>query len=292
MAHEILEGNIGRGIVYNHQYEALTETLGNSIDHIPSGPRFYEVIRCIGGIPLFVEDHIVRLAASAAGVPGLPKPETGLLLQDIMLLISETGIIDGNVRLVLTPGATVIFPSAFYYPEPDVYASGVNLGLLKWDRQNPNVKAVIADYKEAVAGKLACGGPHGRYFETLLYSEDGAISEGSRSNVFFIAGDRAVTAPDHAVLKGVTRKYVLDAIRSAGLEIVFGQVQVGDIGSVYKNAFISGTSIGVLPAAFIEDIALDSPSSPSIIRIREAYETTVSQYVSRMKSFYSAKNLL
>lgn len=291
MAYKILEGNIGRGIVYNHRYETLTKTLGDSLDHIPSGPCFYEVIRCIGGIPLFVEDHIARLAASAAGVPGLPEPETDLLVVDIMRLISETGIIDGNVRLVLTPGATVVFPSAFYYPEPDVYASGVNLGLLQWDRQNPNVKAVIADYKEAVAGKLAGDGPHGRYFETLLYSEDGAISEGSRSNAFFIADGRVVTAPDHAVLKGVTRKYVLDAIRSAGLEIVFGQAQVGDIGSVYKSAFISGTSIGVLPAAFIEDIALDSPSSPSIIRIREAYEAAVSQYINRKQSFFPAKNL-
>ncbi|MHB8962155.1 MAG: aminotransferase class IV [Saccharofermentanales bacterium] len=279
MANTILEGNIGRSIVLNHRYEALTETLGNSLDNLPENPRFYEVIRCIDGIPLFIEDHLGRLAASADGRFAMSKPDLDRIMEDITLLISETGLIDGNVRLVVTAGATVVFPSAFYYPPAEVYASGVHLGLLRWDRQNPNVKAVVAGYKTAVADKLASDGPRGRYFETLLYSDDGSVSEGSRSNAFFIAGGRVSTAPDHAVLKGVTRRYVLDAIRIAGCETVFEQVQVGDIGSVYRSAFISGTSIGVLPAASIEDIGLDSPADPVIARIREAYETIVSQYI-------------
>ncbi|MHB1454917.1 MAG: aminotransferase class IV [Saccharofermentanales bacterium] len=284
MAHTILEGNIGMGVVYNHRYEMLTGTLGNLLDNLPAGPRFYEVIRCIEGIPLFVEDHLGRLAASAAGVLELPQTEIGLLALDIARLIREAGIINGNVRIVIGPGTAVLFPSSFHYPDPGVYATGVNLGLLRWDRQNPNIKAVIADYKNAVAGKLASAGPHGSYFETLLYSEGGAVSEGSRSNAFFVAGGKVVTAPDHAVLKGVTRRYVLDAISAAGLETVFDQIHIGDIETIYKSAFISGTSIGVLPAAFIEDTALDSPSDPSVIRIREAYEATVSQYIRRKKS--------
>ncbi len=279
MAYNILDGNIGRSVVVDHRYEVLTAPLEASLRDRPDGSYFYEVIRCVGGIPLFAEDHLERLADSVRGHADLTPAGRDALLADMRALIGGAGISDGNVKIVMTRGLSVVFASAFYYPEPEVYESGVRLGLLRGDRQQPNVKAVVAAYRRAVADKLASEGPLGPYFETLLYSGDGRILEGSRSNAFFIADGRAVTAPDEAVLKGVTRKYVLQAVRAAGLEPVMDYATIDGIGTVYREVFLSGTSIGVLPAASIEGTVLDSPGSPSIARIREAYAEIVGRYI-------------
>ena len=105
----------------------------------------------------------------------------------------------------------------------------------------------------------------------LLVNREGRITEGSRSNVFFIRGREVWTAPSDRVLLGVTRSKVIDVIREAGLDLHFKSVREDHLAS-FDAAFISGTSPKVLPIASIGDISYDV-NDPVLRDIMKRYET-------------------
>lgn len=279
MAHSVFEGNIGRNAVSDHIVTELTEAFLLETDRYASMPRIYEVIRCIGGVPLFAEDHIERLSESFRAKFGSDDLEQNRIMSDIRALILSEGIIDGNVKVVVTEEASFVFPSAFYYPPETTYARGVFVGITEWERSRPNVKMIVDQYKKTIADKLSSVGPMGSYFETLLKTEDGRITEGSRSNVFFVMDGELYTSPDDMILKGITRRYVLEAVETAGYKVRFECVRNTDIGRSVFAGFLSGTSIGVLPVAAVEDVEMDSASNEMILAIRNEYNKLVSKYL-------------
>jgi branched-chain amino acid aminotransferase len=245
--------------------------------------KYYEVLRCIDGIPLFEEDHLDRLQAS---VQDSIRLDRNSMKQDIRKLIRTNGITDGNIKIVLTKTIQLLFASHFYYPTREDFLSGINVGLLQWKRMDPNVKMVREDYKHAIAEKLAGEGPCGPYFETLLVDDGGFITEGSRSNVFFVKGEQVFTAPDSDILKGITRKYVLEAIREARAVLVTAKLSAAGVDTLREGgaAFLSGTSIGVLPVCAIEEVRLPSSRDPMVLQIMKEYEKIIQKFLTLHKN--------
>ncbi len=279
MAHPIFEGNTGRTVILDHKVTGITGSLLEKTEVYKDLRKFYEVIRFIDGIPLFVEDHLARLQASSSDDQVLDDKETEKLREDINALILSEGLVNGNIKIVASKGSTFVFLAAYRYPTEEAYLKGVNTGVILWERSDPNVKMVIDLYRKAVSDKLSSQGPLGSYFETLLVSADGFITEGSRSNVFFTDGGEVWTAPDDLVLKGITRKYVIDAIHAAGFKVNYERVKKKDIGDRFRGAFLSGTSLGVLPVAAVEDLRLGSSDDYMIASIRREYDSIVSRYL-------------
>ncbi len=106
-------------------------------------------------------------------------------------------------------------------------------GIKKWDDKfRTDVRQSIRD--------------HGVY-EALLLNGEGQITEGSRSNVFFIdAANRLITPPENSVLPGITRKYVIQICRELGLEVEERTVSLKELKEL-DACFISGTSPKILP---------------------------------------------
>ncbi len=240
--------------------------------------KYYEVLRCIDGIPIFLEDHLDRLQASIQKTVVFDRE---LLENEISQLIEQDGIINGNIKIVLTQTVQLLYSSSFYYPSGEEYRSGVRVGLLQWKREDPNVKVVREDYKKAISYKLEQKGIYGSYFETLLIDTDGFITEGSRSNAFFVKGSQVFTAPDEDILKGITRKYVLKAIQAAGATLVSKKISAQKIETLKEDgaAFLSGTSIGVLPICAIEETQISSSSNKMICRIMKEYDNIIQNYL-------------
>ena len=88
--------------------------------------------------------------------------------------------------------------------------------------------------------------------ETLLVNKHGQITEGSKSNVFFIKEGKIYTAPDLMILAGVTRKKVIRILENMGLTIIYQAIVHHEI-TDYEAVFLTGTSIGVLPVKAIEN---------------------------------------
>lgn len=87
--------------------------------------------------------------------------------------------------------------------------------------------------------------------EVILVDKAGRITEGSRSNIFFIIKDALQTAPDSMVLSGITREKVLAIAEKRGIEVLHHPAMYNNL-SPFDAAFITGTSPKVLPINDLE----------------------------------------
>src|SRR5690606_31821955 len=122
-----------------------------------------------------------------------------------------------------------------------------------YERDNPNAKVLVTSFKEDVAKALK----EKEAFEALLVNKSGYIPEGSRSNMFFVKGDKVYTAKASEVLIGITRKYIFNVCDKLNIKIVEESIHVDDLDKL-DGAFMSGTSVNVLPISSIDNIKLDS----------------------------------
>jgi branched-chain amino acid aminotransferase len=247
---------------------------------VESNISVYEVIRIIGGQPLFLEDHIERLRGSLHSF-GLKT--RGLKVADfsdrIASLCLENDKDTGNIEILVTVGdkkANTILVGfiAHKYPEEQDYRQGVRVDIIEVERENPNTKVKDTGARLAANAFLA----ESNCFEVLLKNRNNRITEGSRSNFFFFKGDTLFSTPVAAVLPGITRKYVLIAAARAGLEI-HEDFLLADQVKDLDAAFISGTSLGVLPVSHIGNHRLN-PQHGQLQKLMKAYREFVDGYLS------------
>ncbi|MEA4888100.1 MAG: aminotransferase class IV [Clostridiaceae bacterium] len=237
---------------------------------------YYEVIRLVQGVPLFWEDHMIRLTHSVGGEMTIPSS----LYTESMALIRENCLKEANLRLVLTKETRIIHLTPSYYPDETLIREGVPTGILVWERTDPNTKIIRSDYKSAVAERFAQPGPFGSCFELLLADHQGYLTEGSRSNLFFIRGSKVLTPPDDRVLKGITRQYIVQAIAEAGLTLQIGMLTLKDLQKDPAiTAFISASPIDLLPVRAIDNLVMTSAQDQSFQNIRAAYMKIVNTYI-------------
>ena len=238
----------------------------------------YEVIRIIDSVPLFFEDHFARMENSFKAIGGVLKFSARTLKTGIRSLLEANGSSCCNVKLTvyedLEAQKYLMYISKSHYPGIEEISRGVPVGLLSLERQNPNAKVLNQSYREAVAESIRRGG----FFEVLLVNRYKGITEGSKSNAFFFKDGRIFTAPGSEVLRGITRKYVLEACAAAGFGVVEELVRTDELEEV-ESLFLSGTSIKVLPISEADGRKFDSAAHPAIISIRNEYDALVKKYV-------------
>ena len=229
-------------------------------------PSVYEVIRLSGGKPQFLTEHYERLEKSLAGM-GIPVPFTCDVLETYIAgLVSEIGIEDHNIKVEVDVGGhSIMYLNPTHYPSEKLYETGVRTGLFMGERKNPNIKMMDHELRDATDKAIRAGG----LYEVLLVNRDGEITEGSRSNAFFIREGEVYTAPSDEVLLGVTRTMIIKIIENAGIPIHYCSVKKDGLKN-FDAAFISGTSPKVLPIACIDDITYDV-NEPVLRYVMEQY---------------------
>ena len=231
-------------------------------------PSVYEVIRLSGGKPQFLKEHYERLERSLASM-GKPVPFTcGELASYIDELAEETGIKDHNIKLESDiSGYSIMYLNPTHYPAAELYRSGVKVGLFRGERKNPNIKMMDRELRDATDRAIR----QGDLYEVLLVNREGYITEGSRSNVFFIKNGEVFTSPTDAVLPGVTRTVIIRIIESSGIPVHYRAIRRDELGR-FDAAFISGTSPKVLPIASIGSDTYDV-NDPVLRSVMEQYAT-------------------
>lgn len=240
----------------------------------------YEVIRLISGVPIFIEAHLERMNRSLHLAGFTHLLDTHMVKEAIHDLADECSISNQNIRLNLWMSGNRISWSGSlvesHYPDPSTYLKGIATGLLVMERDNPNAKVWQSDFKQAVS--LAC--EKRNLYEMILVDSDGFISEGSRSNLFFTQGNVLLTAPDAVVLGGITRQKLIRLILEKKIPLVKRKIHVSELES-FDGAFITGTSIHLLPVARI-DAWVRSSSEQSLIKdLMVQFEWIVQEYISK-----------
>lgn len=242
-------------------------------------PSCYEVVRLLGGVPLFLNEHYDRLVATAASIDKEIPFTLPELEGHIVHLAKENGAEDYNVKLVCNDfdhgGVIYLFFSPTSYPSAEMYALGVATDLLRSVRPNPHAKIINQTLRDDADALMAEKG----LFEAVLVNEGGEVTEGSKSNLFFIRGDTLVTSPAHGVLLGVTRQRILRLAAAEGIPVSEEPIPVDELDR-FSAAFISGTSPKVLPIANIGSVGYDV-DDPVLRRVMDLYDREIQRYLAR-----------
>ncbi len=156
-----------------------------------------------------------------------------------------------------------------YYPTDEDYHSGVILKSLKAVRKQPNAKVWNKDLRSRVQHLIASGDA----YEILLVDKKNNITEGSKSNIFFIRGSAVFTPPENKVLKGITRQKVAEICEEKLIRVTEKEIPLYEI-PFYEAAFITGTSPGILPVNAIENHRFNI-SNEIMKKLMAAYNTLV-----------------
>lgn len=241
----------------------------------------YEVIRVIDGIALFLEDHFARLLSSVhiSGLQFELKLEE--FSQKITELVRLNELKNGNVKFVLSEIENEIqWTFSFIphrYPDLNDYLQGVSTDLLYVERENPNAKIIQNTIRERANKMIA----DRKLFEVLLVDRNGMITEGSRSNVFFVKGNQFYTAPASQVLVGITRQKVMECITELDFPLIEEAASVSEINK-FDAVFITGTSPEVLPVNCI-GANLFKANNGFIKLLTEKYKLMIKMYLAERK---------
>ena len=223
-----------------------------------SGDTYYEVVRLIDRRFLFLQDHLDRLKHSLSG-SGIKYPGDNTIRYSLKLLLQYNDLASGNIRICIRekPGGKVhtsCYFISFFYPESSMYSEGVKLLTFPHVRPNPGIKKWDEQFRNSVNNFIR---DHDIY-EAILMNGKKQVTEGSRSNIFFFdRNDRLVTAPGHAVLPGITRKYVLQICREENIEVVERMVLLEELRGM-TACFISGTSPKILPVKRLDGFVFNA----------------------------------
>ena len=240
-------------------------------EEIPPGEvSFYEVIRTRNGVPLFFDDHMNRLKVGIATRYDLDEDIASVVRHGLNALLSHERHDEINVKVTVSftghQYSLHICYIASVYPSETTVSEGVPLILYHAERLDPGVKMLNNRLRLSVDSELA----RRHAYEALLVNHDGYITEGSRSNIFFITDGGVIhTAPDSMVLAGITRRYVTEIIGKEGISLIHEAVPASEIHR-FRSAFLTGTSPMVLAVKSIENQSFDV-TDPLIIKLRRIY---------------------
>lgn len=248
---------------------------------IQSDQTIYEVIRVIDGVGLFLEDHFDRLRNSVKLQNVDFQIYFNTFKNDLSELISKNNCRTGNVKFILSGEhseprwAYLFIPHS--YPSVNEYQQGVATQFLFAERQTPNAKVVQTGLRERANEAIAAS----NLYEVLLVDNQGWITEGSRSNVFFVKSGVFYTAPGSMILEGITRNKVIACIHSLGLELMEQAVHYNAIAE-FDAAFLTGTSPKVLPVKSIGSVILDVDNL-YVVKLMASYNQVIQEYLDLRK---------
>jgi branched-chain amino acid aminotransferase len=244
-----------------------------------SDRSIYEVVRVIDGVAIFLGDHFVRLQKSFKTQGIVFDVSFKDFAQNVSELICLNQITDGNFKFVYSIVENTMHWAFYFihhsYPTKQDYIRGVSTDLLYAERENPNAKIIQNRIRER-ANQLIYDG---NLYEMLLVDREERITEGSRSNVFFVKDEVFYTAPESMVLVGITRQKVIECIRKLGFSIVEIAVAESDVFR-FDSVFLTGTSPKVLPIRSIGN-QIYNTQIQCIKMLMDSYDKSVAQYISQ-----------
>lgn len=235
------------------------------------GDGVYEVIRTYRGRPFAIDEHLSRLERSAQALQlslGYTKARWIALIEEGL---RRSSLPETKIYLQITRGqaprdhpfpaelspTTVLTFRELHPLDLSVRQAGVQAILLediRWGRcdiKSVNLLAnVLARQRAKEAG----------VFEAILL-RDGAVTEGSVSNVMVVQNGTILTAPEGPrILSGVTRAKVLELAKKEGIPVVETVVRREDLLGA-SEVFLTGTTVEVLPVVRVDGQAI-GPAVP------------------------------
>jgi branched-chain amino acid aminotransferase len=223
---------------------------------IQRGYGIFDFFKTIGGLPIFLDDHLDRFFHSADRMRlsvGKTREELKEIITQLMRL---NNLPDSGIRITLTGGYSpdsispgqpnlIILQHGLNPPNKDC-PPPVRLISFPHQRQLPDIKTI--DYLMAIHLQPAI---LARGAFDVLYHNNGVITECPRCNFFLVTADNTLVTPARNMLKGITRMKVL-TFAYANSKVEERDVLLTEIPTA-KEAFITSTSRHIIPVSHIDD---------------------------------------
>lgn len=250
--------------------------------YIENSPTVYEVIRIIDSVPLFLERHYERLINSANLLGYKINVSFETLEENIHKMIEINKIQNYNIKIIINNFSAPKQSIYYYfikseYPNDMLYSTGINAITFRGTRDNPNAKVIYKSMRAEINALLA----ETNCYEAILVNNANEVTEGSRSNLFFVKDNRVYTAPAGDVLLGITRQSIIALCKNNNIEVIEKNIVVNDIYE-FEGCFISGTSPKVLKINKIDN-HIYQKINVIIDEIISKYNLEIEKYISSHK---------
>ncbi len=253
----------------------------------------YEVVRWYKGFFYDMNGHVARLKRSL-GELSIKWLEADMFNTIAYDLIKQNKLeeSDAMVYLQVTRGVAKrnhVFPSPETAPTAYAYSWGFKPDLLS--KEN-GIKVMLkeeirwsrCDIKSIalLPNTLSFQEAYTKGMQECIFVRDGAITEGSHSNIFFITQGTLYTHPEsNYILSGITRKNIIRIALETGIEVREEALQENRIRSC-SEAFIANTSSEVTPVLEIGGITLgEGVPGPVTSLLREKFDAEIRSLLSR-----------
>jgi branched-chain amino acid aminotransferase len=242
---------------------------------INRGYGVFDFIRTQNHQPVFLQDHIDRLFASADAMHLIIPYSKQKLIDIINLLREKNNISSSGIRITITGGESIdgyslISPNLIITQQPlelpseEKYNAGLKLITYQHQRQLAHVKTI--DYLMAIWLQPLL---KQKKANDILYHQNGVITECPRSNFFLVNKDDTIVTSRENILNGITRKNLLKL--NNYFKIEERKITVDDVKNA-KSAFISSTSKIVLPVKQVDEVVFKEHSM--IKQIKDTFCST------------------
>jgi len=249
------------------------------IKELEKGFSIYEVVKIVNDIPLFLEDHLERIHSSAKLKDKKVPFSDSEIKENIFKLIEKNQIHDGRLKFAVRFSESEDKLICFFLnpinPSSDDYKNGVKIISVQAERENPNAKVINYQLRTFINKIIS----ENQVFEVLLFNKNGIISECSKSTIFFIKNKTIYTSLSKDVLPGITRSYIYKICKEQSLTIQERKIKQSEL-HTFDSAFITGTSIGVLPVNQIDTHSF-TVENDIIKQLSDNYKSIVQEYLKK-----------
>ena len=256
----------------------------------------FESMRAYGGRILHEEEHLSRLLESAKTVGYEPFPELSELRLELRAALKAFGKKECYVRLTLWEGCSLVILGSREHSK-ELYEKGVVLKTASFPRGGPNTfpwQAKASAYQQAI---LASTEPHpDKIYEWIFLDQGGILSETRIGNFFIVQyrpahsedvkknGAILLTPPEHLILNGVTRRFVIKCALELGMQVREAPLTRHEFFNA-DEAFLCNTSWEVLPVRELDGRMIGSGKpGPVTLKLHRFFKRRIQQDVTPHRS--------
>lgn len=249
---------------------------------LEKGKSLYDVIRVKNSIPLFLEKYLIRINRTAKLENVKLWMTDDEIIEKILKLIELNKVEEDSLKLVFSfnndycgdhENIFLAYMMVNNAPTNEQFLRGVDTISFSAERNNPHAK--VFNYKLRLATSELIKNQN--IYEVVLVDKNQNITEGSRSNIFFIKNEIVYTTLIDSVLPGITRENIIDICKKNQINIFETKIEYNQLKD-FDSVFMTGTSRKVLPVNKIDNFYFDV-NNKTLRTIQNLYNQEIENYI-------------
>ena len=227
------------------------------------GYGVFDFLRTYGGLPFQLRAHLRRLQRSAALIELQCPWDIEELAEIVLETLSRNTTDESGIRIVVTGGDSpngflpsgasrlLVMVTPLQNLPPARYEFGAAIATVDQQRHLPEAKTI--NYIPGITAQIKAQSRVPDAIEAI-YTVDGLVVEGTRSNTFVFKDGRWITPADDLLL-GVTRAETINLIVEAGGELELRDVTLEEYYAADEIILTSSTK-EIVPIVSVDDMSI------------------------------------